>query len=120
MAAFAKSWRREKRLHHPNVARLSAVSHVRHSAMLALTDAERRLYRDSSLRASGAAAASTGFREARQSHRFTARPRGRERAAIKSIAFIRRAAIPNSLAASAHVDLLHAIGITGEPHFVAC
>jgi len=52
--------------------------------MLTLTDAESRLYLDSSPRAFGAAAASTGFREARQSHRFTARPRGRERAAIKS------------------------------------
>jgi len=50
--------------------------------MLALTDADR-LYRDSSPRASGTAAASTGFREARQSHRSTARPRGRKRAAIK-------------------------------------
>ena len=36
MAAFTKSWRRELRL----LARLPAVSHVRHSAMLALTDAE--------------------------------------------------------------------------------
>src|SRR6516165_8544511 len=38
-----------------------------------------RLYRDSSPRASGAAAASTGFREARQSHRSTAPPWPRAR-----------------------------------------
>ena len=79
MAAFTKSWRRELRL----LARLPAVSHVRHSAMLALTDAELACIAMSP-RASGAAAASTGFRESRQSHRSTARPRGRKRAAIKS------------------------------------